>query len=64
MSEEQENNDTLELYDAELEQEILGCLLIKNELFIQLELELTEDSFYYEQNKIIFRRIAFVFKIL
>ncbi len=57
MSEEQENNDTLELYDAELEQEILGCLLIKNELFIQLELELTEDSFYYEQNKIIFRKI-------
>ena len=44
-----------ELYNELLEQQILGCILIENKVLNSVELELTEDSFYYEINKTIFK---------
>ena len=46
-----------ELYNELLEQQILGCILIENKVLNSVELELTEDSFYYEINKTIFKTI-------
>ena len=47
----------LKLYDEQLEQQILGCILIENKVLRYIELELTENSFYFEINKIIFLTI-------
>ena len=47
----------VKLYDEQLEQQILGCILIENTVLRYIELELTENSFYFEINKIIFLTI-------
>lgn len=57
LSEDQDLSQEQELYNELLEQQILGCILIENRVLNSVELELTEDSFYYEINKVIFKTI-------
>lgn len=52
-----QQNQDIKLYDEQLEQQILGCILIENKVLRYIELELTENSFYFEINKIIFLTI-------
>ena len=51
------NNVNVQLYNEQLEQQILGCVLIENKILRYVELELTEDSFYFALNKTIFNTI-------
>ena len=51
-----ENIDIL-LHDQTIEQEILGSILIANAIFRYIELDLTEDSFYFDLHKTIFAKI-------
>ena len=51
------NNVNTQLYNEQLEQQILGCVLIENKILRYVELELTEDSFYFALNKTIFNTI-------
>ena len=53
----QENNSKDILFDEQLEQQILGCILIENKVLQYIELDLNEDSFYYNDYKIIFNTI-------
>ena len=48
----QENNSKDILFDEQLEQQILGCILIENKVLQYIELDLNEDSFYYNDYKI------------
>ena len=45
------------LSDIETEKQVLGLILIDNKVLRHLELELNEDSFYYEENKLFFKTI-------
>jgi len=45
------------LSDIEAEKQVLGLILIDNKVLRYLELELNEDSFYYEENKLFFKTI-------
>ena len=54
---ENENNNTL-LYDEKLEQQLLGCILINNRVLQYIELDLSDKSFYFEQNKTIYKAIC------
>ena len=45
------------LYDENLEKQLLGCILIENRVLQNIELELSEDSFYFDINKTIFTTI-------
>lgn len=55
--EEQNQNDNIELYNYELEQQILGCILIENNVLRSIELELTDESFYFNFHKVFFQEI-------
>lgn len=57
MQEEQEIEKKQFLFDEQLEQQILGSILIENKVLQSIELDISEDSFYYYNNKIIFRTI-------
>ena len=50
-------NLKLELYNEQLEQQVLGCILIQNNVLRNIELELNEESFYFEIHKHIFNTI-------
>ena len=39
------------LFDEQLEKQILGAILIENRVFQNIELELQDDTFYFSENK-------------
>lgn len=51
-----QQNDSV-LYDENLEKQLLGCILIENRVLQNIELELSEDSFYFAIHKTIFKTI-------
>ena len=60
LNDQQQNSDVkgkTQLFDEELEKQILGLILIDNKLFRNVEIELTENSFYFEMHKIFFKAI-------
>ena len=50
---ESQNNQeqSVLLFDDQLEKQILGSILIENRVFQHIELELQEDTFYFSENK-------------
>ena len=53
----EKTSEEIKLFDEELEKQLLGCILIENKVLRTVELELTEDSFYYELHKKIYNAI-------
>lgn len=53
---DQENN-TVQLYDEQLEQQLLGSILIENKVLQLIELQIKEGTFYFETNRRIFAEI-------
>ncbi|GEM_PF-159323 len=51
------NKNNVLLHDQTIEQEILGSILIANAIFRYLELDLTDESFYFDINKAIFAKM-------
>ena len=47
----------LQLYNEQLEQQLLGCILIQNKVLRIIEIELTDEGFYFEINKQIYEVI-------
>ena len=45
------------LFDEQLEQQLLGSILIENRVLQNIELDLQETTFYYEENKKVFEAI-------
>ena len=45
------------LFDEQLEQQLLGSILIENRVLQGIELDLQETTFYYEENKKVFEAI-------
>ena len=57
MQKQDVQEEQIQLFDEQLEQQLLGSILIQNKVLQQIELELKEDSFYYETHKKIFATI-------
>ena len=53
----QVSENDFQLYDEKIEKQLLGCILIENKVLRYIELELTEESFYFEINRTIFNTI-------
>ena len=49
--------DNIVLYDENIEQQLLGCILIENKVLQKIEIDLNEDSFYFEIHKLIYNTI-------
>ena len=52
-----EQNDALQLYDEQLEQQLLGSILIENKVLQLIELHVKDTTFYFEINRKIFGAI-------
>ena len=52
----QENNAT-QLYDEQLEQQLLGSILIENKVLQLIELQIKDSTFYFDTNRRIFAEI-------
>ena len=52
-----EQNNALRLYDEQLEQQLLGSILIENKVLQLIELQIKEGTFYFETNRRIFAEI-------
>ncbi len=54
MTERIQKEEQVQLFDEEIEKQLLGVILIENKVLQKIELELTESSFYFDINKKIF----------
>lgn len=54
--------DFLPPHDAELEQSILGALLLERDAFLQIANILTSDCFYKPEHKVIFEAMEYLFE--
>ena len=52
-----EQKDALRLYDEQLEQQLLGSILIENKVLQLIELQIKDGTFYFEINRRIFAEI-------
>ena len=52
-----EQNSALRLYDEQLEQQLLGSILIENKVLQLIELQIKDGTFYFETNRRIFAEI-------
>ena len=52
-----EQNNALRLYDEQLEQQLLGSILIENKVLQLIELQIKDSTFYFDTNRRIFAEI-------